>query len=247
MKAKPEKTRKGGREFTSTVKEEVLTEVARLDRMGYQQRDIAEAVGVTQTTVHRYLKVIRDRYVEEQVTDRKALVARKLAEYRDLRLEAWKAYERSKQDAERESEEWGLRSVKKDSDVDKDGEEVQSASARNRGTKRGESGSSAKKISPGKSIPQLIKVKATKMRQGRLPGVEYLRLIADTYKAEREMLGLDEAIKLDVKAQVLDWKVFTLDLGHTSVVEHKMQEALNQLPPQELLDVDAMKNGGWEK
>lgn len=223
--------------MTPTEREAYIARTAELDLKDYTALQISRELDISVATVYQYLKIIRERYVEDQVDNRSVLVVRKLKEYQQLRWEAWKAYEKSKADAERESEEWGLRSLGKEDE--QEGKDV---------PRNGKKGSKQKTTKPpGKNLRELIKVKATKMRQGRLPGVEYLRLIADTYKAEREMLGLDEAIKLDVKAQVLDWKVFTLDLNRTDVVEQKMQEALNQLPPIELLEDDAMRNGGWQK
>lgn len=48
-------------------------------------------------------------------------------------------------------------------------------------------------------------VKRVTTREDRLPGAEYLRVVRETLDAERAMLGLDEAGKLDVRVGALDW------------------------------------------
>ena len=82
-----------------TQRESVLAEVAKMYRQGRTQTEIAETLGVSQPNVCRDLKIIRERYQRTQLDDRGALIAEKLAQYRDIRREAWLAWERSKEDA----------------------------------------------------------------------------------------------------------------------------------------------------
>src|SRR4051812_23819915 len=87
--------------FTKTEREAVLAEVARLDRLGWNQFEIATAVKVTQPQVCHYLRKIRQRHQDSQLEERGALVREKLEQYRDVMLEAWAAWERSRRDARR--------------------------------------------------------------------------------------------------------------------------------------------------
>ena len=82
-----------------TQREERLTEVAAMHRRGMTQTDIAKAVGVTQPQIAYDLREVRTRYQATQLDDHGALVAEKLEQYRDVRREAWLAWERSKEDA----------------------------------------------------------------------------------------------------------------------------------------------------
>jgi plasmid maintenance system antidote protein VapI len=82
-----------------TQREERLTEVAALHRRGMKQTEIAKAVGVSQPQIAYDLRIVQTRYQATQMKDRSALVAEKLAQYRDVGREAWLAYDRSKEDA----------------------------------------------------------------------------------------------------------------------------------------------------
>jgi hypothetical protein len=41
--------------------------------------------------------------------------------------------------------------------------------------------------------------------EGRLPAVHYLQLVFSCLKAERELLGLDQPTKIDMRQMILDW------------------------------------------
>jgi len=171
--------RKFDRSFAS---EEVLNKVAKFDRLGYTQFAIAAQIGVTQPVVSEYLKKIRKRYSESTLMTRDALVQEKLAQYADLRREAYDAWQRSQQSL----------------------------------MEKGERG--ALSLS---SVDHLLKV-------GK---VDFLHIIADTYAAERQMLGLDEALKIDTTTDVFNWDLLAGVL--TKPVEDPLEEALNRLPPPE--------------
>jgi hypothetical protein len=88
---------KGGPKFTKTEREAVKDRVAFLDRMGYNQYQIAAQVGVSQPVVGNYLAQIRESYRKSQQRHRSELVEEKLAQYRELRQEAYEAWVRSQQ------------------------------------------------------------------------------------------------------------------------------------------------------
>jgi predicted transcriptional regulator len=91
-----------GRHRTKTQREADAAEVERLDRRGYSQREIASRIGVAPSQVCYDLKLLRKRYRDAQLSERSAAVAEKLAQYRDIRREAWEAWERSKDNKEKE-------------------------------------------------------------------------------------------------------------------------------------------------
>ncbi len=92
----------GGAKWTATQREEKLLEVAKLDRRGWDQWSIAQFIGVSQPMVSGYLKQIRLRYKEEQLTERSDHVALMIAQYRETIDEAWRAWEKSKEPAMKE-------------------------------------------------------------------------------------------------------------------------------------------------
>lgn len=214
------KRKPGERAFTDTERVAVLAEVEKLDRLEYTQHQIADRLGIGQVTVHKYLLKIRQMYVERMVKDREEHVAKKLEEYRYLRREAWEAYERSKQDMEREHTEHNLR-LQPNGD---DGEE-----------EKGNKDRKSRKQKRSQQKLELILTKRVKTRQGRIPAVEYLRLIKETYDAERQMLGLDEAVKLDVRAQVIDWGVFHVPALQGDIIDQRINDELNRTEAQLLM------------
>jgi hypothetical protein len=86
---------------TKTSRESALLDVARLDRRGYTTRKIAPLLGVSHVQVAYDLKVLRERYQSLTAEERKAAVAEKRLQYREIREELWQEWERSKNDAER--------------------------------------------------------------------------------------------------------------------------------------------------
>lgn len=150
---------------TRTEKEQVLALVAKLDRRGWTQWDIANGLraelglDVSQTMVSSYLRQIRERYKETQREERQAKVNEKMEQLRDVRAEAWRGWLKSHQDAEKLVEEWGT-----DREAVGDGDYITSETL----------------------------IKQIKTREGRLPDNAYLTTVMRTLEAERELLGLDE-------------------------------------------------------
>ena len=211
-----------GTPLTGLDRVERMAEVSRLSLLDYPVSSIAAAVNLSVNQVYKLLKEISDQYVTEMVKDRESLVARKLVEFKQLRFEAWQAYLRSKQDAEEEREEHALRLVTSD---DEENDEQQEKG----GKRKGKWGRNGKALKPQ---TEFVKVKHVKMKKGRLPGQEYLRIILDTYKEEIEMFGLREAVKVDVRAQVIDWSVFNVATApQRDVIDLKIQEELDRSLP----------------
>jgi len=83
--------------------EQRRTEVARLYLRGRSQQQIADEIGVVRKTVWSDIQEIRKEWQEERLSDAEALINRELAKLDHLEAEAFDAWERSKQDAERET------------------------------------------------------------------------------------------------------------------------------------------------
>lgn len=93
---------------TKTQMEEVLAEVARLDRMRHNQYEIARRVGVSQPMVCVYLKTIRERYRQSESVEARESVAEAVEGLFDVMREAWEAWEQSKKDKGRKTVEHQL-------------------------------------------------------------------------------------------------------------------------------------------
>lgn len=186
----------------------VMELVARMSRRGHTQHEIREAldkelgVVVGQGTVSTYLKQVRVRYQKTERENSAELVGEKLAQIQEVRKEAWAAYERSKQDTDKSVQEW----VMLPEDI----------------SKREPNGSLKSKIER-QLMGQLRKVKEIITRQGRVPGAEYLRIVMDTLEAEREMLGLDEAKKVDITQTTMNWD-FLAGVDTPDPIEEKIEQ-----------------------
>lgn len=190
---------------TKTERPQVLARIALLDGRGYSQWEIAKEIGVTQPQVCQDLKKIRQQYRDEMIRAREEMVNEKVAQYNDLIRECWKAWELSKAIAERTTEVHSLQVPKLTEKEVKQKEKVRRKA-------------------------KMVKVSMTKVTEGRLPAIEYLRLIEACHKAIRELKGLDEPRKVDMRTQdVTDWSVLTqgLVLGDPSgQVEAEMRALL---------------------
>lgn len=189
--AKKKKSRQGeggGPKFTRTDRTRLWMEAARLDRLGYNQFQIGDKLGVSQPMACEYLKKARRMWMEQATQERAQAVADKIELLRETRREAWEEWQRSKQDAEASTvEEW-------------------------EGSK---GGTSTKRILT---------------KEGRLAGAEYMRIILDTIKQERELLGLDAPTKImELQAQVtqVDWAAMMAPYSAPDEVEMKLQAIID--------------------
>lgn len=94
-----------------TAQEEVKSLIAKMDRRGWTQYEIKEGlkdkgIDLSQGMISNYLKKIREEYREVMFLNRKEKVEEKLAQYREIRKEAWEAYDKSRENAEKEQEEF---------------------------------------------------------------------------------------------------------------------------------------------
>jgi len=99
--------------LTKTQRSQVRALIAKMDRRGFGQFDIKDALlregfDLSQPMISVYLKKIREDYKRQEVEDRAAKVRAKLEEYRDIRREAWLAYDRSQKDTFKEQSEYAV-------------------------------------------------------------------------------------------------------------------------------------------
>lgn len=167
---------------TPTQVEEVLEKVAWMDRRGWNQYQIAKECKVTQPQVSYYLKKIRARYKERQLEHKDAAIQQQLEALREIRREAWLAWEKSKADSKSKT--------------------VQTSTAPKSKLPKGEA---SDKPDAGSTIESQARILEIVTTEGRLPSNPYLQTIMDTLKAERDLLGLDEAKKVDVRSVTIDW------------------------------------------
>lgn len=166
----------------AVVKEGLLVKVAQLARMGFTHTDIASRLGVSAATVSNHVKEVKQRYNRTVEADRKELVQRELEVLMDTRRLAYDAFLKSGDPAE---------TVVK---------ETQGRFDCRRCDGTGETGGNEPQVCEkcdGTGLytppPKLKRILA-----GRLPAAEFLRIVLETTKQIREMLGLDEAAKFSL-------------------------------------------------
>ena len=82
--------------------ENLLYQIGVLDRRGWDRFEIAKELKIPIGKVQGFLRDLKERYMELQMEDRKALVNEKLAQLREVRKEAWEGWLTSKQEKVRE-------------------------------------------------------------------------------------------------------------------------------------------------
>ena len=170
-------------------KEADMAEIGRLHRMGFTYREIAAKTGISLPTIAKDLKAIKARYNEAHTLDRAAIIRERLDLLQDIKNEAFKAWERSKRDAIR-------RTTKKVPLREDDGGEGLKGSLKKKPPKRGK-GRIPKEPSTDE-LKRMFVTELTEVREGRLPASEYMNIVLKTIEQERALLGLDEALKVDL-------------------------------------------------
>lgn len=74
-------------------------------RRGWTQTQIALELGLHPVTVNREWKLIREEFKNELKEDHEGILDQKLEELSEIKLEAWSAWEKSKEDAIKRTEE----------------------------------------------------------------------------------------------------------------------------------------------
>lgn len=166
MKKRSVKKGKPGNPMRSKADNEAIqAEIAKLDRRGFNQYQIAKAIGLSQPVVHMRLKKLVTEYRERRKVDYDASVQKKLEQYQELRMEAWEAYELSKRPAKKRIEEKQLRAQFK--------------------ILNGPKASGKAKLQVVKQVRELI---------GRLPASQYMDIILRCLNEECKLEGLTQEV-----------------------------------------------------
>ncbi|MGL6095357.1 MAG: hypothetical protein ACRC7O_06105 [Fimbriiglobus sp.] len=178
------------RKRTHLSRAEAMDEVARYDRRGYTVAQIAELVKVSRKQVEKDLKDIRAGLFRRAVEERGLLVQEKLDQLREVRSEAWLAWERSKSDRVREVEELAAAYKTKEQKA---------------AEKQGKSSDSA--LSGAEVNKRLEVYKRVLTKEGRTPAAEYLVVVMKCLSTEAELLGLlgETAVNDKAAGPPVDW------------------------------------------
>ncbi len=217
----------GPKHETKTLRYEHLAKVARYDRMGWTQAEIAIETGVSQPQICNDLKKVRQQYIESMNEDRRILIAEKVAQLKDVRAEAWRAWEAAKAERRTTTREMMTVPVK-----------APEPPPHRRG-QRPSQGPPDREGGKGRG-KKLATLRVTSKVEAGLPGAEYLILVLKTLEAERELLGLDAPKEMRMAALVggFDWAELTRQVmsGRTDEVERAIEVMAReteaaQLPP----------------
>jgi len=89
--------RKGNRRLAAQRRrrEELLPQVTQLALEGYSRQEIAQRVGVSRTTIRRWLQELRQEHAARAVVDTAQMIAETIKRYNSIYREAMKAWRRS--------------------------------------------------------------------------------------------------------------------------------------------------------
>jgi hypothetical protein len=163
--------------------------IGRLDRRGYDIPEIADKLHISEDEVRKTIEEVHTKYMDEVMAQRAALTAEKRAQLRELRTEAWEAWERSKGDRERTVTETRPGALcPKCKGQGKDARVKGRVCHQCSGTGR------------MKDSKKLIQV-----HEGRLPSNEYLKTIIETLREEAELLQLTSPGSVNTQVNVVAW------------------------------------------
>jgi predicted transcriptional regulator len=204
-------------------REQQKATIARLMRRGYTQTVIAEELGISQAQVSLDWKQLRLELREHRgKTDVEAEVDSRLEQLAEVKMEAWRAWEKSKEDAmSRELEEFPVRTCIKC-----------------------EGKGQVKVVGPSKKMQPCLRChgkgetggpgKTLTTTEGRIPGHQFLQTIIACLKEEAELLMLYPEKTLKLKGGLnntnafVDWTgmMQMLEGGVPDVVEARIAAAL---------------------
>jgi hypothetical protein len=198
------------RVIRSTFMTDDGVQIGRLDRRGYDVHEIADRLGISEDEVRKTIEEVHTKYMNEVMAQRAALTAEKRAQLRELRKEAWEAWERSKGDRERTVTETRPGALcPKCKGQGKDARVKGRVCHQCSGTGR---------MKDSKKVIQV--------HEGRLPSNEYLKTIIETLREEAELLQLTSPGSVNTQVNVVAWDTLlaqaresrTAELGGTGDV-----------------------------
>lgn len=241
----PQEPQKPGRKRTIAKRQLDRLEILQMVRRGFSLTRIAEKLGVSYERAQLDFKIIIRELREqrsEEIKDRIALIQE---EYSEVKQEAWEAWERSKENRLKvvtetsssvkppnaddvDSNGAGVNGVGAEATV-ANGAEERTLSGTIRGSKKYQQRQRAGDLVVNDPVtaslkPTVDRVRRTRSKEGRLPASEYLRIILDCLKSERELEGLDPVKEINMEGQVL-WDTFLTNIQPETpdVIEAKLQ------------------------
>jgi predicted transcriptional regulator len=198
-------------------------EMVKLLRRGYTQQEVADIIGISQAQVCYDWKIVISKLRNESDTARDELIAIKLEEYREIKREAWDAWERSKEDAERLEE-------------DEFCEDRTCAVCSGKGT----NGRGGKCFNcQGNGFRKAQKATSKRLtREGKNPANEYLRTILSCVEAERELLGINPDKKVSGTLNVMNWDLLANGIPDGQVpdlIEQEIAKAVGYNPETDII------------
>lgn len=185
--------------LTEDEREAAYAVAVKLYRRGHSYVEIGKAIGavlnrdpLTGPAVMPYIRRMYDDYLVPQREGVQAYIAEKVDQLREVRAEAWAAWEASKADTVRTAEEEVLPRAGKDRDE-----------GRNGGGKNGKG-----KGKEAEFRAELVKVKRVVVKEGRLPSNAFLQTILQTLEEEAKYLGLDIAAEAEKAAKGVHWTAY---------------------------------------
>lgn len=205
--------------------EATLAVVAHYYNRGYSLYKIKDkiyeerGVQVSHVTVSKYIDELVARWREASRWEREVYVTQMLDQINDVMVEAWEAYEQSKEDDESRTQEMTVPLRLKDA-----------ASKLNSGR------DGNRPMNPAEG--ELMLARETIRRSGRLPAAQYLTIVMQCWQAKRELLGLDApketAEDKAHKGKVLmDWSARAKSLPPVEDVEQEILRVKGALPQKE--------------
>jgi predicted transcriptional regulator len=180
-----------------------MVQVAMMDRRGYDIHEIADRLGISEDAVQKSIEEVHTRYMNEVMAQRAALTAEKRVQLRELRKEAWEAWERSKGDRERTVTET------------RPGALCQKCKGQGKDAKvRGRVCHQCSGTGRMKDSKKVIQV-----HEGRLPSNEYLKTIIETLREEAELLQLTTPGNVNTQVNVVAWDTLLAQARENRSVE----------------------------
>lgn len=212
--------RESGRRSEKCSKELRRAEIVKYVSRGWTLMMIQDKTGIPYEVVRRdwadalkEIKKERNELIEERVEELRL-------QYMELKQEAWAAWEKSKEDSRKEEKVQAL-------SLSPEQRRHQAAEKR-QDLKEAQNKDAQAKYNPLR--PKMRTVKIVKIREGRLPATEYLRIILMCLEAEREMEAIDPPRKVKVTGTVntINWDILSQGIPEGSVpdeIEAELQRA----------------------
>lgn len=215
---------KTGAKRTVVQRELDRAEMMKMMARGHTQITIAKHLGLNQSMISKDYNMLMDELIADRSKNVDGLVASKLAEAREFFLEAWAAWERSKEDVERTVTE---------EEPERCCPVCDGSGKRERKAKKGEEPKEGVcfKCDGRGVLGGLIKTVTT--REPRLPDPRYIGVLIEAWKALCKLQGLNPIIPKDPVN-------FNLSLVNWDAVREEVQgeipdaieaEIHKQLPP----------------